>query len=304
MATFHLFPLLPLELRLRIWEAAVRDTKTPGIQFFDPHEYGHFALAFKPMLQSTIMSDGEDLTFKIGAHGSRSAYFIDSGLWNACTESYYVMRKVFSCGASSGSLSGRTQIAAQLTTTLSFQTLAFEPRLLTWLPFHDLIATTLEAFELHIVRSIYLKIFRDQRPALISKVTHFAFEYNPAFVLLRARRAPFYRRMRDLMMLFEENTTIYFIDHKLRRRNCLRAADTVAAGGKSFAANGGRYVEVENEDDWEYGSNYLLYGCPSLEFVQQIRELIQEHQHERRDDGWDIEPSARLAVLVWEPSQQ
>lgn len=103
-ATFHLFPLLPPELRLQIWNLAIRDYNRRGVQFFgiDSFTAGRFrmSLVLRPTQCGKICDDctDDDGDFPFSGtffHGNKSSHFIDGGLWDACYESRQVMIQRF-----------------------------------------------------------------------------------------------------------------------------------------------------------------------------------------------------------------
>ncbi|KAI2634941.1 hypothetical protein GGS26DRAFT_605086 [Hypomontagnella submonticulosa] len=104
-SSFHLFPLLPKELRDKIWDAAIRPEQ-PGAHFFSlirpDHTEGeeHFEY-FPPVDMVPLEPDKVWRDGKIAAPGcspsspttlswtanNPSLYTYDSGLWSACKES-------------------------------------------------------------------------------------------------------------------------------------------------------------------------------------------------------------------------
>jgi hypothetical protein len=109
--TFHLFPLLPKELRDAIWDFAIRP-EGPSAHFFTVFESSNDAewsllsqhamrhpLAERcclaaPHARSDTSDDNQEKQFS-WVRGNRSAYLIDSGLWTACTESRDAMERRF-----------------------------------------------------------------------------------------------------------------------------------------------------------------------------------------------------------------
>lgn len=112
-SNFRLFQNLPCELRLQIWEFAIRlDHRTGGLHHFSITTTNQNAN--EGGLESAVVLENFDsimdylfyLAFvpKIGGLGrdpsilsnNQSAYFWDAGLWTACKESRNVMEKHFS----------------------------------------------------------------------------------------------------------------------------------------------------------------------------------------------------------------
>jgi hypothetical protein len=89
--TFHLFPLLPQELRDMIWDAAIRSLDTPGVHLFtaDLTKWGR---TNKQIPDLTLTPPDIHALFR--GHNP-STYLLDSGVWTACKDSYVRMRHVF-----------------------------------------------------------------------------------------------------------------------------------------------------------------------------------------------------------------
>ncbi|KAK4034713.1 hypothetical protein C8A01DRAFT_38817 [Parachaetomium inaequale] len=116
--TFHLFPLLPKELRDAIWALAIRPER-PSAHFFtvfdssndaewsllSQHSIRHplvkrCSLAAPQPRRDTFDNDHQQQQQQqqqqfSWIRGNRSAYLIDSGLWTACTESRDAMERLF-----------------------------------------------------------------------------------------------------------------------------------------------------------------------------------------------------------------
>ncbi|KAL4728970.1 hypothetical protein ACLX1H_003376 [Fusarium chlamydosporum] len=86
VSVFHPFPRLPVELRLRIWEAACAGSTDShrNLQYIDVRN-GEGV----PIPCNWPKAPGQMSTTKI----NRSAYLIDGGLWRACKESREVIAK-------------------------------------------------------------------------------------------------------------------------------------------------------------------------------------------------------------------
>ncbi|RSM20146.1 hypothetical protein CDV31_000941 [Fusarium ambrosium] len=94
-STFHLFPMLPTELRLDIWELAIRPTNEKhGLHYFtiveqeeDAQEglqLQHPYSAWRPQYKAIVPTNN-----------NKSVYLWDAGLWMACVKSRDVMMKHF-----------------------------------------------------------------------------------------------------------------------------------------------------------------------------------------------------------------
>ncbi|KAH0434415.1 hypothetical protein CcaCcLH18_05344 [Colletotrichum camelliae] len=81
--TFHSFSKLPAELRLCIWELAVRPTgpERPGAHFFSVQRDAQNDKLF------TTFPSFEQKSKPIWREDNPSAYFYDFGMWTACKES-------------------------------------------------------------------------------------------------------------------------------------------------------------------------------------------------------------------------
>ncbi|KAF4463123.1 hypothetical protein FALBO_10046 [Fusarium albosuccineum] len=104
-AKFHLFPVLPCELRLKIWELAVRpnDGKR-GLHYFAISNSGRnihpsfrlVATSYQNSRYAIAAPSRSPLGRLIsGAPVNSSAYLWDAGLWTACKESREVMKRDF-----------------------------------------------------------------------------------------------------------------------------------------------------------------------------------------------------------------
>ncbi|CAH0029091.1 unnamed protein product [Clonostachys rhizophaga] len=104
MASFHLFPDLPYELREKIWQQAIRPSakNCSGIQHFSiRHSNMNLeSTASKPKLIPSSRGvprcdKGTAFAAEIpgteGAQANRSAYMWDAGLWTACWESRQII---------------------------------------------------------------------------------------------------------------------------------------------------------------------------------------------------------------------
>ncbi|KAK1984666.1 hypothetical protein LZ30DRAFT_747707 [Colletotrichum cereale] len=99
---FHLFPLLPGELRDLIWDHSVRPPGVRGVQYFSiftaeevPESFSHHV--FPPLYKHQRGVIGAPMPENPGLPPSwshnRSTYTIDGGLWTACKESRVAMHR-------------------------------------------------------------------------------------------------------------------------------------------------------------------------------------------------------------------
>lgn len=92
--------------------------------------------------------------------------------------------------------------------------------------------------------------------------------------------------------------TVYLIDHKLERRKALATSER-RRDEQTFIANGGRYVQVEDESEWGYPDHWRhVRGRKVFAFVKDIQRWIEENFEDRLEDG---ELFARLVILGWKP---
>ncbi|KAG4278014.1 hypothetical protein FPRO04_13959 [Fusarium proliferatum] len=104
--TFHLFSQLPCELRLQIWESAIKK-RTTNIYDYSPWNWGSVGVeSLMPQAQKKqsyginyvrFVNTGDfiplDCSWNKPRPTNRSAYLWHAGLWMACKESHEVMRK-------------------------------------------------------------------------------------------------------------------------------------------------------------------------------------------------------------------
>lgn len=260
--TFHPFPRLPPEIRIKIWHAAIRDTSLPGVQFCDIQVCRNgLARTITPLVKAETFTC-EDFVFKIGAYANRSALHIDSGLWSACPESRHAMRRVFGIKVPKHlPQDSRPPNAHLLPSTLTIWYSTSTKTHYTYFPFRDLILLPEDVLQTHVTFASVLKLFCNRDSISLHTLRHIGFEYNPAMIFT----APFDRRtmvsMRTTAVAIGPKTAVYIVDHKLRRRKNL-AAGKSQRKEKVFTANGGRYIEARYGSEWEY--RYEPCGCSSF----------------------------------------
>ncbi|KAJ3493799.1 hypothetical protein NLG97_g4505 [Lecanicillium saksenae] len=252
------------------------------------------------------MTDGKNNKFTLGSHRGCSAYAIDGGLWEACLESSRVMARAFlRIKLPNASLKRRPQNASTLPTTLPFGNPASIRRRSTIFPFNDIIVVSEYVLHGYIAGSLKLKLFLNQLPMKSTTIRRYAMEYDPNMVNIPGNYQGVYNRMMETIISLGKRTTVYLIDHKLRRRR------TAAASKSRYTcvANGGSYVEAVNRNDWEYGPERQPGGLFSFLYIDTVNCLVKDHQD---DIVWEYtfdhgplaklpDPPARLAVLAWLP---
>lgn len=109
------------------------------------------------------------------------------------------------------------------------------------------------------------------------------------------------RRLREMIMAAKmeltKRVTVYFIDYQLQLR------ETSCAGQENevFYANGGRFIEVKEDDNWYY--DYDMIWIDRRRFFRYINNLEENYTDKMFWDygsGW-FENSPRLAALAWVP---
>ncbi|OAA79622.1 hypothetical protein LEL_03108 [Akanthomyces lecanii RCEF 1005] len=288
---FHLFPLLPAELRVLIWKFAVRDdNRTRGINFLDFYRLEHFVseppnpTQYEPrgrvktvaeaelLLHNQAVPCGTNTTTTLGSLCNRSTHFIDSGLWSACFESREVMLRRFPRVHPPQSIS-----SLQLHSTLTLRDLQGAPRHCTFFPFRDVIGVSLDCLCDDVTdHSLSLQLPGSHIPFSLLTVRCFAVEYDHAMVKQRQDSEALCARLAKAAAALGPFRTIYLIDDKLQRTpgylpNPLRRERT-------FTANGGRYVQVDNKRAWQYGREYRMQPSYfSLSFVDEVQRYGKRH---------------------------
>ncbi|EFY89750.1 hypothetical protein MAC_04182 [Metarhizium acridum CQMa 102] len=106
-STFHAFPRLPCELRLRIWELALRPQHAGGLHHFfidlegnkdgiDPKLFvgvDDWAGGIDPAKRDIALNIGRLQSNSSATPGKGSVYYWDAGLWTACRESRDVITR-------------------------------------------------------------------------------------------------------------------------------------------------------------------------------------------------------------------
>lgn len=107
--TFHLFPLLPGELRDQIWDLAVRPRGYRGVHMFSvfgwlgtiPENFKHQLFEqtkFNQYLTIGAPLPVDDMSPHSWTTGNKSTYTIDGGLFNACKESHKAICRRYNLG--------------------------------------------------------------------------------------------------------------------------------------------------------------------------------------------------------------
>ncbi|KAJ2967004.1 hypothetical protein NQ176_g9877 [Zarea fungicola] len=312
--TFHPFPLLPPELRLKIWELAIRDTDVAGVNFveLDWHETlplpnglvatGHHNRRPGLLPASCAMKrqpcDHCDYGPTRGKclRKNKSSYLYDSGLWDACRESRHVM---FLKLRGSKRRLQRDEDAARS----AHATLAFEgeddnsSRHFTLFPRSDLF------FMLHGVghasgrkkRNRYLDTCFGPRHHTLQDVQHFAMNFNPVWGEERYGDHP--ASMQWFLAIgaggLKSHVTLYVVDRRLVRRQEVPAS-SLLRHERVFHASNGVYVEIKDEDEWCYSEDGKVdLHPPIFEFMREINDYVDEAAEDEH---------ARISILGWVPN--
>ncbi|OBS25010.1 hypothetical protein FPOA_05546 [Fusarium poae] len=249
MTTFHKFVNFPPEIRLMIWEAAVRSDQ-PGVQIFeirnrgsDPSNKDPTGLpvddSYELQLVQTRAENSQD---DFGAsrarwwrNGNPSTCLVDHGLWIACKESRCVIAR---------SQHEETSIFTD------------GGRLLAVRPHQDLFLIQIDGpldIKLESLRQQESQLWRHPSP----KPHQVAFEYDPSWTLDSPLTEPehyldywlrIFKTIQRLAWQVETFGRLWIVDHSLVRQS----TDACGLGGgstqeplASFHAEGYKLVEVE-----------------------------------------------------------
>lgn len=308
-ATFHLFPLLPPELRLKIWNLAIRDYSRKGVHFFGidsrtGRRHGDL-LALKPTECGKTCNDCADECdddsyhpfSETLSHGNKSSHFIDSGLWDTCYESRQVMIQRF------GRVTPRLHFG--LVNETAYATYGYfdvngETRHITFSPYQDLFVMTAHEFYYATERHYSLDLLFGPMRLTSESMHHFGLEmapswYSEGWSSLQCRQIR--KWVMDAMMELPERVTIYFIDYRLR----LEEASRTEQENEVFYANSGRFIEVQEADNWDYDDGMIwLKRRHCFYFIDKLKEEIAEKILQYYGRSWYTE-FPKLAVLAWVP---
>ncbi|PMB73410.1 hypothetical protein BM221_000831 [Beauveria bassiana] len=296
--SFHLFPSLPPEIRLRVWEGAVVDRRaSQGPMTCAPHRND---------------CNQVDLSWQ---HGAKSTSEQDSSLWVTCRESRHVMKQMMkklnrdqnapSGGAglsSAGGQSQRTGGFASASTGISTDDRS-EKRRFTFVPDRDLFVfcpRNLLCYSLSFrLRLEDIDCVRPGERSSMDCINKFAFEIGTHWRTKhdKARITHICQRMawgREKARIF------YFIDYRLRhRKGSIADRQTTTA----FQAVAGRFFEVKNDGSWGYSAEDSSEENHEsiFDFVTRLRRMAEAVY----GDEWSEDVSQKsFRVLAYEPDRK
>lgn len=332
MSQFNLFSKLPAELRVMIWDFAIRDN-SPAAHFFC---HGAFDRNFTvdPERRFPAPSGRNGRTWRFGlsapqnspnneyswVDGNPSAYMIDSGLWTACRESRERMIRHFHPNKASspvmGPLDRQWCLESDAPVTLPFRRDNGERQELTIRPSEDLLCLQFAkgpAFYGNILQN--LPTFRRRRPGGVgyeaTHPRHVAIAFDPEWlepqIDLLFPSGRFY--FDDVVSRL---AGFWFITRTLERRY---KTDEDRSSRRTFRAAGGmELVEVRGGDDEWWDSSWGPHASdtrwPYRSRAEDLAEhlsrtvgtdemFLSEEEDEGSDDGADDRlPARRFGVLA------
>ncbi|UKZ81779.1 hypothetical protein TrVFT333_009552 [Trichoderma virens FT-333] len=260
---FQLFPYLPFELREMIWKAAIRPQER-GAQFFTFSNSSDCVLASLAVLASdTLTAKTPNLTISLD-DDNVSSYMIDSGLWNACSESSMILQKEVA----------KRRWFGQDSRTGHFTSGSGLDRYLTYSPRDDLICfqhqdlKKLLEWEWNEVYSV--------PPFLREYHANVALEYDQRWQYFFHEGLPVvpYRNRKTMQgILFRACHKVaagklWLIDYRVQpKANIPKEKQSIP--DLTFHANGKRFVSVDNETMWDF------QGSTCQAFARRLDAAIQ-----------------------------
>ncbi|KAM5347838.1 hypothetical protein ACJ41O_007662 [Fusarium nematophilum] len=290
--TFHQFGDLPLELRLQIWNLALRPTD-PGAHVFrlfncdkdhavkqsdeivqiDSFYYGHRLASPRaglPRATAGAKETDRHSTTASWTEDNPSAYLIDGGLWTACRESRLVMESHYKSKywddlrrqelRATDREGCRERREAMIPATAYFSSQDSGSHHFTVFPHRDLFIFQPENLKT-INWSMYTYDLAFGSPArLFCGLQHIALEYDPEWGYQVERGGPPWNRIPIIEMLAEAafdgyiTDTMWFIDYSLKRKPTDEGKQPLKKGkeGRVFYAGDRRFVEVRDKGAWDY----------------------------------------------------
>lgn len=305
ITTFHLFPLLPPELRLKIWHLATVDRSLARANLFSIHPSGtdsfatsnHSAYFGPPFCGHGCSHDAEYcMTWE---HHRGCASLADSGLWDACQDSrnimYQMRKRLTEAGRPTRPITAIATDAQQ------------DTRRFTFLPSKDVFIFDLLNYYQAVKHHCWIDAPFNFSRKLVRLFEHIAFEFDIKW--FEGQNCSTYteegRLARELLVKLAldltEDTTIYLIDYRLCR-HATPPREHLQMDTSVFHGLNGRFIEVIEEDGW----GYVCDNPPIPSAVRLMRE-VWTSVHSATYWVMDREMAcrhARLALLAWEPDQK
>ncbi|RSL47428.1 hypothetical protein CEP54_013406 [Fusarium duplospermum] len=284
MTTFHPFPRLPREIRDLIWEKAANfRTEKRDVHFFTVfngrNEEESAALAEYKLkgpssgscLAAPRRKGGQGFSW---TEGNKSMYFLDRGLWTACSDSRAAIMKASLVSSDETTNGPRT---AKFISEGQEQEMVVSPendlfilQPYNWKTFKKLSLQQTSIFPKHDnkphLKHVALELPRNEIINLprFQDVENYPDPPEPS-------EHPIIDRLQFLIGhgRFQQIKTVWLIDYGLKRENPRPAA-------RQFLADGLRFVEVTEDHD-EWSDSRGDDGADALDFVGWLEEIWDQH---------------------------
>ncbi|KAI0893732.1 hypothetical protein F4806DRAFT_504118 [Annulohypoxylon nitens] len=320
LTTFHLFPQLPLEIQMLIWEAAIRPV-APSAHFFSVWniEYNESYKNFPKLIDGSAVwqkpkfpgitrglvpprFDGIGPGIPSWFDDNPSGYAIDSGIWTACRESRKAMlrrfgKKITAPPAEGQSLETVDEYATGIVSENG------QKRRITVNPKADLIC--LQQFNKYTTMP-WVALASDVPILKMTRSPEYniAFEFDHTWIpnmplIQQSMRISLFADQRRNHQLFNPNAStidsiflassllwaknLWFIDYRISPDPKAEPLDYNDGRLVVFQGNGCKFVEVRNEDRsrWDMGHETSEYAISS--FFAKLDEAIRWY---RDPAGW------------------